>query len=245
MNKGILYISFGKDCDILAANTIAYSRQFTDLPICVLTNIKNRCSKWNEINNITFIEVDAKLNENRDYKTRMYFYTPFDETLYLDCDSVIHNKGVEKLFDMDVDLVLNSLLYWKPADKIINLYKKAMKLTAISLPLRVYNGAFILFNKKLEINKFFKLWNSYWKLTGSGREMPALACALKNSNLNINILKAGIFAPDYYFPNSIVQHNYTPNGNKNFFEKFNIPVIQLSKPFDHQGTQKDWTWVYE
>lgn len=248
MKRGILYFSFGKDCDELAANTIKYSRQFTELPICVITNIKNRTQLWGKIKNIEFIYVDARIENNRDYKTRMIDFTPFDETIYLDCDSVVHNKGLETVFEelKNSDMVLNKYLFWDVGDKIIRLYRTAMNTTKICLPLIIYNGAFICFKKNNDNVNFFLLWNKFWIRTGSGREMPALACALKKSNLIVQELRSGVFSPDFYQKNSLVQHNYTPvNGGVNFFDRFNIPKIKLYKPFDRHESQLNWNWVYE
>src|SRR6056297_3084961 len=99
-NNGLLYVVFGEKCDCLASHCIAYSRQYTDLPIQVLTNIKKdkRHRKWDDINNIHFTYFDLPDSENRQIKTTSYEYTKFDKTLYLDADSIIQKHGVEKLF---------------------------------------------------------------------------------------------------------------------------------------------------
>ncbi len=244
MNRGLLYISFGRECDRLAANTITYSRQFTDLPVCVVTNIKHRVDKWKAVSDVTFINVKDSVENNRDYKTRMNEFTPFDETLYLDCDSVIQNFGIEEAFSQlaDGDLVLNSLLHWETGQKIIRLYKTAMSNAGTKLPLTVYNGALIGFKKNDRVDKFFTIWNNFWVKNGKGREMPALACAIKSSQAKVNNLKKGFFSPDYYNHSCVVQHNYNKvEGCKDFFSRFNVPLVKLFKNFD--GDTSDWNWV--
>ena len=126
MNKGILYVAFGSDYLLLTLAVIKYSRQYTSLPICVLTNIKERGEEWNKIENVSFVNFDLEQVDNRVVKTQMIDHTPFDKTLYLDCDSVIQNYGIENVFDLlDKDLVLNLCIYWHKKSKIVNIYKKA------------------------------------------------------------------------------------------------------------------------
>lgn len=247
MNRGILYVSFGKSCNMMAAHTIAYSRRFTDLPICVLTNVENRDKKWNNIPDVSFIEVEGKIEENRDFKTRMNEYTPFDETLYIDCDSVIQNLGIEEVFEClsSYDMVLNLLYTWTKGEKIIRLYRNALRTTGNSLPLLIYNGAFICFKKNSRIDEFFSIWNKNWKITGSGREMPALACSIKETGIKVEAIRTGFFSPDYYKPESIVQHNYNPAGKVDFWRRFDIPHVYLCKSFDKESSVEDWKWVDE
>lgn len=242
MSKGILYIAFGSEYDKLTAYTASYSRQYTDLPILVLTNIQeqDRHPKWKEVSGIEFKFFELHQNMNRDIKTKMNEYTTFEETLYLDCDSVIRNPGIEKSFEYldSSDFVLNKFLHWDVGDKIVRIYKKALLNKNLDLPLDVYNGAFICFRKNHFTQKLFWRWNRYWIDNGSGREMPALSCALKySSKLIIYNLEKGFFEPDTKNNKCIVQHDY----GKGFQGEFNLPKIKTNKPFDTDPT--DWNWV--
>jgi len=241
MKRGLLYVVFGKQYDNLAVHTIIHSRLFTDLPIHIITNVSDRNEKWNGIKNISFSVFNTPQNRNRDYKTRMDLYSPFDETLYLDCDAVIRRNGIEHVFDLlqGKDLVLNMYLRWVLGDKILRIYKKAMKKSKVILPLCVYNGAIICFGRGLK--DFFILWNRIWKETGKGREMPALACAIKKSRITVQNLPSNFFASDIYAPDCVVQHNYNSHGGMNFFNEFGLPQIKEYKPFDNNPA--DWNWV--
>jgi len=247
MTRGILYTVFGQEYDKLAAHTVAYSRQFTDLPICVLTNITDRHEKWAGVSNISFTVIDIPQVENRAVKTEMISSTPFDQTLYLDCDSVIQKEGVEEVFDClgEDDILLNKLLGWQVGEKIIRLYKNAMLASDVLLPIDVFNGAFICFKKNDRVRDFFTLWNECWKLTGSGREMPALACAVKKSAMSVKITGKphGFFEPDVPDEDCIVQHNYNSYKGKDFFKEFKLPIIRQCKPFDKPGSNSDWNFV--
>jgi hypothetical protein len=64
--------------------------------------------------------------------------------------------------------------------------------------------------------------------------MPALACAIQHSPSlrRREFYKAPIFAPSSKQPECIIQHNY----NDTFFEDFDLPRFQESKPFDSDPT---------
>ncbi len=241
MTQGILYIVFGKEYDRLAARTIRYSRQYTNLPICIFSNVPKHDSVWKGIKNIEFMDFPAPQDENRGVKTQMILSTPFDETLYLDCDSVIQKPGIENVFAYKEDLVLNVYLHWKEGDKIVRIYRRAMKTNNVELPLTVYNGAFIRFLKNERDYGFFRQWYKFWVATGKGREMPALNCAIKKSDVVVGKAAPYFFEPDRYDKNCIVQHNYNTNSGKNWFDEFGLPVIKQNKPFDKHSS--DWNWV--
>jgi len=243
MTCGILLVVFGKNYDSLAAHTVAYSRQFTNLPIHVLTNIKDRNSKWYDMENITFDIFNLNQNENRKIKTNMIKYTPFEKTLYIDCDSVIQKTGIENAFNLLEDnyLALNRFLYWGKGEKILRLYKRVMKRTNVSLPLIVYNGGIMCFKKNKEMKAFFVLWDKIWEADGKGREMPALACAVAKSRIPISLFPRNFFVPDIRNVDGVVQHNYNSYQGKNFHKEFGLPRIRENKPFDNDP--KDWNWV--
>ena len=85
MKIGIIYVAFGAACDRLAAHCIAYSRKYTNLPICVLTNISvaERDAKWDEIENIEFKHFNLPLSANRQIKTSLPDHTPFEVLAYV------------------------------------------------------------------------------------------------------------------------------------------------------------------
>jgi len=232
--NGILHVAFGENYDKLAAYCVAYSRRYTDLPFAILTNIvdSNRHGKWSEIDNVEFIYINDERENNRNYKTRMIEYTPFDKTLYLDCDSVIQKDGVEKVFDRikDNSVLLNLYGHWKEGKHIPGLYSKALRLSGLSLPIVVYYGALCGFTKN-GTSEFFNEWHRVWKVTGCGREMPALSCAAKLSGINVDAMsnKDRVFT----WPvrsNFFIQHNY----GKELLRRVGYPEFKHYKPFDRR-----------
>jgi len=241
MQKGLIYVVFGEEYDKLAAHTISYSQQFTDLPICVLTNLEKRHSKWKDTKNIHFIYIPLPRKDNREIKTSLIKYTPFDLSLFIDCDSVIQKEGIEKVFDLISrnDLLLYLWHQWKVGDKIISLYKKMMVQVNVRLPVKVYDSAIFGFRKNKQTEKFFDLWNSYWKINGRGRDMPAFACAIKNSNIQVEEIsrKERVFNKKKDL-NAVVQHEY----GSDFCITFGIPKFKAWKPFD-TNVKEDWKMV--
>lgn len=223
--NGLLYLAFGEKFDVMAAKTIAYSQKFTDLPITILTNIKDRCVGWKKTKNINFIEIKDSTVNNRNYKTTMIKYSPYDKTIYMDVDSVIQKKGIEQVFDKldGCDLMLN--VYGKWINRVpLPYYRKAMHALGVTVPITIYYGAFIGFTKTEMTEKFFKCWNANWKkscTTGTRREMPALACTVKKMP-ELKLVKTGNKTGFFTWiirDNFIIQHEYGAKFWRKFFPK--------------------------
>ena len=251
LDKGLLYLAFGETYDTVAAYSIRYSRKFTDLPICVLTNLNEsqRHPLWKDIDNIQFIELDIPTDYNRNVKTSLVEYTPFDQTIFVDCDAVIQNPGIETMFDLlrkhDVMFQYVKIIEGKVLEhpNIIKHYLPTMGRLAFDPPIRIYHSGLFGFKKNKRTIKLFRWWNRYWKEgTDCGRDMPPLACVLHKFQ-NEGWIKLNQFtAEDLWFcegsckcpfnPNAIVQHRFRPTKTDNFFKKFSIPKYKTYKPFD-------------
>jgi hypothetical protein len=234
MSNGIVMVVFGEQYDAFAAHCVAYSRKYTDLPVTVITNTKNnRSIKWQGLKNIEFVEFDLPQDQNRQVKTSLINYTPFEKTLYLDCDAIIQRPGIEKIFDLIISdrLLVNIYGRWSNQSKAPALYRRAFLNSMTQMPINIYYGAIMGFTKTQKIGDFFALWNKYWKLNGSGREMPALACAIKNSGIEVKEInrRNGWFS----WPldkNAIVQHEY----GRHIRRLVGCPDFKAYKPFDRK-----------
>lgn len=240
-SKGLVYVAFGKEYDKLAAHTIAYSQQFTDLPICVFTNIDDkyydRHTKWKDTRNVQFKFIAESQDNNRNIKTSLIKYSPFDLSLFLDCDSVIQKPGIERAFDLigDNDLLLHKYTRWERGNKVMGIYKNLMLQLKMRLPITVYDSAFLLFRRNERVENFFKLWNTYWDISGRGRDMPALACAANNFDIKIKetTKESDALMSKTYDSKVVVQHEYGNHWNT----KFGIPKHKEHKPFDVGNTE--------
>jgi len=226
MKQGIIQIVFGKEYDRLAVSTVKISRQNTNLPICILTNLSEgqRDGQWKEISGISFQKFDIPTKLNRDIKTQIIKYTPFEETLYIDCDAVIQRRGVEKIFEYlkgyDLLFPLWSHLTMK---NLPNIYKKAIETFNVKLPLDAWHGALMCFRNTSKLQKFFERWNKYWKEFGCGRDMQCLACAVRKENLSVGTLPYDFFKWSSLNSNAIIQHYTWKDSGKSFREKFKLP----------------------
>ena len=79
---------------------------------------------------------------------------------------------------------------------------------------------------------------------GAGREMPSLACALKNSDAKV-AFKEGYYAQHHEDKNCIVQHNWNwkkglwASLRSNIFKRFGAINPKSDKSFDINDNQ-DW-----
>lgn len=236
-------MAFGAEYDKLAAHTACYSRLFTDLPICVVTNLHENHPKWGEISDIEFRYIALHDDENRAVKTHLHQHTPFAQTLYMDCDSVIQKPGVERAFDLMAgsDMLLFAMMRWEKGDKVLAIYKRTMQEIGCSLPMTIYHGGFQLFRNTHQVRAFYGLWHTFWSLTGRGRDMPALNCAVAKTSLKLKSFsgKDNIHAGEAFNPDAIIQHKY-PGA---FCRRFGIPEWVPNKPFDATSYGADFEWV--
>lgn len=223
---GIILVAFGKDFAELAVDNMNYSKQFHDLPYCVLTNVK-------DVPDSIYFDLEQKAN--RDIKTRMNEFTPFDITYYIDVDAVVQNPLPD--FTFETDLLISRYCRWEKNEKIIRIYKRTMEMLKVDLPITVYSGGFIGFKNNKTTDDFFEQWHLNWQIMGMGREMPSLACAIKSTQISITELKKGIYNEKGKDLSSIIQHDY----GRTFFEDFNIKRPEPFKPFDNDP--QDWNWV--
>jgi len=240
MHHGIghLYVAFGKEYDKQAAWSAVAARRFSDLPICVLTNLEKRDSKWEEVSDVTFKMFACADTDNRDIKTSMHKHSPFNETLYTDTDTAIQSTKFIEAFDAlafcDIAFPLHGI--WEEGKQVTRLYRMAMDMFKVTKPLLVYQGGVCVFRKKVTTNNLFALWNEYWDRFGRGREMMCLACAAKN----VKGVAIGMLSKEYGFPDStIIQHFYGANAPKTEL----LPKITKNKEFDKKYGRGRWDMV--
>jgi len=228
VSKGIVYLVFGEEFDKLAAATANHSRRFTELPICVLTNLKKRNSSWKSVSDVSFKYLPLPSNRNREIKVSLIEYSPYDETLFMDADSVIQKFNVDSLFEYlgDSDLACQwygQLTYEDVAVQKMfmkSTYDKLVDLLDESYPIELFSEAALLFRKTITSQKFFDLWKEYWTLMGCGRDMPAFCFAVKHTTANVKIFRRDVqFCTNKEKESYFIQHK----GFEDFEKKFNLP----------------------
>jgi len=238
-DRGIVYIVFGNDYRKMGEICIRKSREKTDIPFHVFTNMLDYKLDHIPLTTTEYLPIPTK--QNRIVKTHLLpEISPFKKTLYLDCDTVIQNTGVEVAFDTldGVDMCFFKNMSWRKGDKVLKIYKRAMDMFGCNIPIIVWQGGVFSFNKTDATLEFFKTWHRYWIEFGRMREMPCLACAVNNTkNLKVAVLPENFFAHDAGLVDSaIVQHDI----GSDFDKKFGIPAYTRNEPGIQSG---DFSWV--
>lgn len=209
--RGHLYVAFGETYDMLAVHSCELLRKVSNFPIHIVTNIKpsRRHEKWNKISNVTFSYVHLATEDNREVKTSMIHYSPFDITLYTDCDSVILSERFKEVFKfIKGNDILMPVYYANCTSSLLNTdhvlrHQKAAFLHALKKvtvsgfskeeSFTIYGGGVCVFRKTKTVFDFFEKQNHYWEKTGGGRDMPAISIA----SVTTPGLKIGLLTNDY------------------------------------------------
>jgi hypothetical protein len=234
---GILYIALGAEYDFLAAHTVAKTRENTDLPITVVSNMTLRHPKWDEVPNIHFIDADIPQEHNRIVKTLMGYYTPFNRTLFIDSDAFVQRAGVEECFGVlgHNDMALYHYRAWRTNKVIPRIMARALDTFGMDVPIQEYFSGCFCFTTNTKTDAFFNDWHAAWHKFGCGRDMPAFSCMLKQHHANG--LKSGRLtkqhcAVQWLDSEAIIQHD----PNNGFPPEYGIPKwVPWRVPSDKPG----------
>ena len=247
MKKGIVFVAFGPEYDKLAAHSARKSREGTNFPFHVITDVRERDRHplWKEVTNVSFRSLE--IEDCRFVRTDMAYYSPFEKTLMLDVDSFVRGSDEmldEHVFDalsVQAPIIMNEYYHWEKGDRILNLYKEAMKLFKCDLPFSVWNGAIIAFQNTYPISQFFQRWRNYWVEFGKLRDMPCLGCAAwqweRKYRMKIGKLPDGFFVVDCPSEKCVVQHHW---GRKWYDE---VGMDEPHKNHRPKTYAKDFTWT--
>jgi hypothetical protein len=125
-NKGIVIVALGHDnyrrMALNLALSIRVSNPSTQIALICSEGMKDRFNYFENKYFNHFIEVkesDLLINGKREYpliKTMIYDLSPFDETIYIDSDSIwVKNKKVQSLFDLYQKQDIGFTLYHRDA----------------------------------------------------------------------------------------------------------------------------------
>ena len=192
---GAIYLAFGYEYLVMSIRSaISLRKQNPDLPITVVTNLPVNenfddhipnfgCSNQNALIN-NFIVVDDDSEENRDYKTSIIDYSPYNKSLFLDCDTFIQKNirsGFRFLQYSDLALVSRPI----PSRSMVDKWEGDIDLEEIPIDdiSTFYSGVFF-FDKK-ETEDFFKKWNRGYHQSGSKYDQFSLISAIYQSDIKI------------------------------------------------------------
>lgn len=243
MRRGIVTVAFGAQYDECAAHCFRLSRKRTNLPFHIVTNIPRaqRSSVWAKVSRVSFEEIRVHQNRNRAVKTMLCRHTPFDVSLFVDCDSVVRQDGIGKLFsqfeDSGCNVGLRVCVVWPEKGRILRIYKRAMKLFDCTYPFIAWEGCINIFRQSPATELWFRRWHDCWKKMGAGRDMAALAAATqKQQEAGLDVWEI----PERYFQweKGIVWHLW----NNQWHDRVGVPRMKKFKPFD-KHVQQDFQKV--
>jgi hypothetical protein len=174
--KGIVYIAYGEKALGRVKNAIAILRRFnTRLPVCVISDEEvPGCDMW-----IQHEDTDVGA---RAIKTRVYFLTPYEQTLYMDADTELVCDPAP-LFSLlrRVELVMGVDWFWEFADNTWGAvskeeYQATMDETGGGRFL-YYNTGVMLFKKCVRVEALMRTWHEEWQRWGK-QDQPAMFRAM-------------------------------------------------------------------
>jgi len=234
ISRGFIYTAFGTEYDRQCAHSAYSIRMHSKYPITVVSNLKRRDPKWDEVCDVNFVYVSATNNQNREFKTRPDKYTPYDETVLLDTDILVLRDDIDEIFDYLQlhDIAFPYVLTYKENTLIPLIYKRAMIMFRCHFPLVVHQGGVCVFKKGKKISLFFESWHSAWIAFGRGREMQCLACMIQNSSdILIGLLPKELYGSP---KSKVIGHFYGKHHHRD------LPRIKKNKPFNRST---DWKKV--
>jgi hypothetical protein len=184
---GVIYLAFGEAYLAMALLSFRSLRASNpQIPACIVTNVVKIAPAglpgWRpELDHWLFIEADAAIN--RTYKTGIHRLTPFDKTIYLDCDTLI-TGSLQPLFrfldHFDVCLRLKE----DPLPE--NAFGKLPVLDDARLcDLPHWNGGVVAFRTAAGSAQFFENWSQAHRKFGNYRDQQSLVEAVFRSDCKV------------------------------------------------------------
>lgn len=176
LEKGIVYVAYGEKAIRSVKTAIGIVRRFNkSLPVCVISDKEvPGCDMW--------IQHEDKDLGARAIKTRVYFLTPYEQTLYMDADTEVRCDP-EPLFTMlkCVELVMGVDWFREFADNTWGAlskeeYQATMKETGGGRIL-YYNTGVMLFKRCERVEKLMRTWHEEWQRWGK-QDQPAMFRAM-------------------------------------------------------------------
>ena len=181
MRKGGLYLAFGYGHLVLALLSI-YSFRLSNpnLSIHLITNIDvpfDRLDFWNP--DLCSVKILPWTDDrNREVKTNLNSYTPFERTIFIDADTIILRTLfplLSFLDEFDLCIKLNNRPQLKKTKKGDVIYKN---FSTEDLP--HWNSGIVVFKKNDSVDLFFDSWATSFKEIGSKFDQVSLAKSILN-----------------------------------------------------------------
>lgn len=187
-DAGVIYLAFGYSyCIQSVRSACSLKSVHPELDISILTNIPLNAGIGREIEYQgtavgpelfdEVIYVDAETDSNRQYKTTINEYSPYDRTLLLDCDTVVQRdikQGFRFLNYADLAAVARPI----PSNYMIYRWDGDIHVDGIQIEdsPTFYSG--VLFFDTEDAAELFEYWNSLYNEYGYDRDQYSLVTAI-------------------------------------------------------------------
>jgi len=237
---GVIYVAMGRPYLAMALNSLRSLRSTNPaVPACILTNVLKEpppAQAWLHDKLYQWRFMDIKSEQNRLIKTEIINYTPFDKTVFLDCDTIVLSKieGISLFLDY-FDLCL-----WNRGDSI----KSRKRLLSEGVPaceLPHWNGGVIGFRHNSRAAEFFRIWNERYRELGSARDQMSLVEAIFFSAPRILPL-----GDDWNTPDRIFARRELRNATKIWHYKSDIDgrlerdIMMADEWLEQDGSMRDF-----
>lgn len=186
---GVIYVAFGAPYLAMAITSLV-SLKVTNptVPVCIVTNVvRDMPDKpwWRPEDGDTWIYLDNETERNRHAKTSVYQLSPFDLTLFLDCDTMVLGdlSPIPRYLEY-FDILLSAVYNPTPTNKRI--LDGKFRYTEDGH----FNSGVFAFRRSQPVESFFALWNERFHALGSRLDQPSLLEAYYLGNVRMFPLSA-------------------------------------------------------
>lgn len=169
----MVYVAFGAPYLSMALFSMVSLRVTNpDLPVCIVTNVAKRAPDhlpwWRPGDVWKFLELGT--DQNRSAKLRIYELSPFEETLFLDCDTLVLG---------DVSPLQHYLAHFDILMKYVYAPVKRKRVPLLGGRFRYsehghFNSGVIGFRRGPLVAEFFATWQQRFEAMGNRLDQPSL-----------------------------------------------------------------------
>lgn len=167
---GVIYVALGAPYLSMALVSMVSLRVTNpDVPVCIVTNVTDKAPEvpwWQPEDHWKFIDLPDQ--ENRAAKLMMYELSPYDETLFLDCDTIVLAsiaplRGYLEFFDV---LMRYGYEPKKRRPPLLGRFRYSED--------GHFNSGVIAFRRSQVVAEFFSTWQERFTRLGSRYDQPSL-----------------------------------------------------------------------
>ena len=180
---GVVYLAMGPAYAVLAGLSIKTLKKFSDIPVTVIVDDSVKFHS-ESLGADTIKCISNLVSENRTIKSRIYEMSPYENTLFIDCDTII-NGDVAGCFHyleyFDIAIKQRTKAFSRLGKGSLTLFNG--KHIVSELP--HWNSGVIVFKRNKKTKKMFQDWAELQSKLKYNFDQPALAEAIIRSEVRV------------------------------------------------------------